>query len=237
MLHGMAMVYISMEVRRRKLSNSQLEALLRAIRTDADNNTRLLGVTILEWQRYPDLEAILRELAGDKSPQVAFEANFRLAKLGYDTADAMLRSIPFLTHLGYEIRHVMAMKAKLRLTPEQQAKAMKLMVREATKTRHGFWRFPDAPAARALHEFLELGVPPEDDDIDNIARAIFTYRESRWMHNTGRRREMVKYVAWFANDRARDWLRTLSNSEALPKNVRAAARRELRTLEASTRRG
>ena len=237
MLHGMAMVYVSSEVRRQTITQPLLETLLSIIRTDADDNTRLLGLTVLEWQSYPGLVNLLRELAHDRSPQMAFEVNFRLALLGDDTADALLGRIPFLRYADYEIRRVWRMKSKLRLTGAQQQLAMRLMTREATKARHKFWQFPEHPDVRTLHEFLELGVPPEEGDIDDIGRAVFTYKESRREHSTGKRIEFVRAVAWFANDRARDWLRAIRDSEVLPKTVRTAAKRELRKLEATPRRG
>ena len=56
--------------------------------TRKSNPTRLSALMILEWKAYKGYEDLLKELANDASPEVAFEANLKLRERGSDTATA-----------------------------------------------------------------------------------------------------------------------------------------------------
>ena len=109
---------------------------------------------------------------------------------------------------------------------------MNRMTRLATRVRHDFWSLPEYPSALRLHELLLRGVPVEESDVDNIGRAVFHYRESRREQTIGRRIKIVEAVAWFANDRARDWLHAIRDSE--DPNEEGPQRREARASQART---
>jgi hypothetical protein len=197
----------------------------------------MFALMILEQKHYSGLEALLLELAKDKNIEVAFEANLKLRARGFDTADAMLAAIPYFHDMDFAISTIWWLRKDFPLTTDQDALLMKYIVRVATKIRDQFWSDPESPSALKLYEYLQRGVPIEEADLENIARSVFVYRESRRERTTGRRIKIVSAVAWFANDRAREWLGVIRDSTQLPLNVRTAAKRELRKLEgAPTRR-
>jgi len=234
MLHGTAIVYLSSEVRSRRLTSAQTDALLRVIRTEKSHSTRHLALMILDWKHYAKYSELLDELSQDSSPEVAFEANLELRQRGFDTLDSMLDEIPYFEYPRDALDRVWGLRRKLRLTENQQARLMTQIARHTVRVRHKFWQFPDLPSAIELHEYLSRGIAIEASDIDDIGRAVFRYKEER-SRTTGYRIRIVEAVAWFANDRARDWLQAIRDAETLPKTVRNAAKRELRKLESPSK--
>ena len=236
-LHSLAVGYLTFLTREQRFTPRQWSALVEAVRHEKSTPTRLLALMILEQRAYKGYEALLEELARDQSPEVAFEANLKLRERGLDTAKALLEELGFFQFPEDGIDRLWWQHKRLPLTPEQDARLMNRMTRVATRVRHRFWSLPEYPSALKLHELLLRGVPVEESDVENIGRAVFHYRESRREQTIGRRIKIVEAVAWFGNDRARDWLRAIRDSETLPKTVRNAAKRELFKLEAPTRRG
>jgi hypothetical protein len=231
MLHGLALAHLLLPSRTRKLTDEQLEVLVRTVRTEKSVHTRMFALMILESKQHPGLETLLLELAQDRNPEVAFEANLKLRARGFDTAEAMLRAIPYFQYMEDAIDKIWGQRKQLALTSYQDKLVMRYMARVATRVRDRFWSYPESPSALKLHKYLERGAPIEEGDLDNIARSVFVYRESRRERTTGRRIKIVSAVAWFANDRAREWLGVIRDSTQLPLNVRTAAKRELRKLD------
>jgi hypothetical protein len=236
MLHESALFSLLTLTRSRRLTDGELEVIVRAVRTEIRIPPRMFALMILEQKQYSGLETLLLELAQDKNIEVAFEANLRLRARGFDTADAMLGAIPYSRDMDFAISMIWWQRKDLPLASEQDALLMKYMVRVATKIRDRFWSYPESPSALKLCEYLQRGVPIEEGDLDNIARSVFVYRESRRWRTTGRRIKIVSAVAWFANDRAREWLGVIRDSTQLPLNVRTVAKRELRKLDGATKR-
>jgi len=232
LLRGLAIGFLLLPSFKRDLTPEQLTSLVDLVRAQAHHTTRLFALMLLEQKSHPEYEAILRELATERSPEVAFEANLKLQERGFDRAGSLLDNIVYFEYPRDGLDRVWGLRQKLHLNEQQHVRLLTLMTRHVRRVRHKFWRLPDLPSAIELQEYLARGVAIEDGDIEEIGRAVFRYREER-SRTTGYRIRIVEAVAWFANDRARDWLRAIRDAEILPKTVRAAAGRELRKLDAA----
>jgi hypothetical protein len=205
----------------------QIEALVEAVRSSTGATTKSLVLSVLHDIGYAGYEGLLVNLQGDESADVRFEANWRLLRLGHDIKAALLED---LEGLGWRTQHgvelLWAQRERLRLTGEEED-MLRTRILDSLAKRREVCRNSSRPenSALFLFEWLKKGFPSEPDDVDLVGESV------SHAHFTWERLEAVRAVAWFNNDRARDWLRRLSEEPYQPA-VRREAQRQLRKLTA-----
>ena len=207
-------------------SSSQIEALVAAARTRNSPAAKAFLLWALEGAGYSDYENLLEELTRDESANVRFDVNMRLLRKGRGTKAALYAD---LEQLGWDVEfgveQLWGARDRLDLTADQESilrsriQAKLLEKRKACRTENNPYN-----AALGIFRWLREGFPAEPDDIDLMGEAV---THIHW--SSEERLRAVQAVAWFNNDRARDWLRRLSNEPYQP-SVRREAQRQLRRL-------
>jgi hypothetical protein len=213
------------------LSNDEVELIARMTRVGEDAVARVPLLDVLERSNYQQLDDLMRDLAADPNPDVRFQVNLKRLKRGEDVTQELFADLDKYWIPAWGEQDLWRERDRLKPS-EVQAKMLRARMARQLKRIRAQCEKDTNPPATYLYYYLQDGLPGEPDDIDLIAGAIYRIAEAR------KQKVLVEAVAWFANDRARDWLRAICDSETLPKTVRNAASRELRKLEApATHRG
>jgi len=211
-----------------KLSNDEIDFVARMTRVGEDAVARVPLLDVLERANYSLLDELMRELAGDPDPDVRFQVNLKRLKRGEDVTAQLFSDLDKYRYPRWGLEDLWRERDWLRPSQGQAELLRARMTQEVRRLRADCGKDEKPPAAD-LYYYLQDGLPGEPDDIDLIARAIHKTQE---MH---RQKVLVEAVAWFANDRARDWLQAIRDAETQPKTVRNAAKRELRKLESPSK--
>jgi hypothetical protein len=205
---------------------SEIDTLLWVLRGDSDGPAKATCMGILERVDYPAYEEVLENLTGDGRPDVRFEANLRLCRRGRDTKEALFADLNAGRNQDRNVERMWWEKDRLNLTAKE-TEILRSGAQGQMARRRESGRKPIRGNNSALFLFmwLKIGFPPEPDDVDLMGEAVSLVISTR------ERIEAVRAVAWFDNEKARDWLRRLSADPYQP-SVRREAQRQLRKLTA-----
>jgi hypothetical protein len=204
----------------------EMETLLWVLRGDSDWPAKATCMGILERVDYPAYEEVLENLTSDGRPDVRFEANLRLCRRGRDTKKALFADLNTGRNQDRNVERMWGEKDRLNLTAkETEFLRSRIQDQMARRRQSALKPIPRNNSALFLFMWLKIGFPPEPDDVDLMGDAVSLVISTR------ERIEAVRAVAWFNNDRARDWLRRLSEEPYQP-SVRKEAQRQLRKLTA-----
>jgi hypothetical protein len=205
-------------------THEEMPLLLKVVRDPNERESdRGLALITLEDLEFEGLEALLLELADDPSPDIRFDANMRLLRRGHATRDKLRADLDLLPHVDHGVEQLWAYRDRLNLTPDEESM---LRARKVAKMeyRRGVCRSTEEhPYNTALILFNDIksGLPHEETDIDLIGESAL------YMQMNRDRLSAVKAVAWFDNEKSREWLARLSSQDERPA-VRNLARRLLK---------
>jgi hypothetical protein len=209
-------------------TSSQVEALVAAARTRNTPPAKSFLLWALEGAGYAEYESLLQELTHDESANVRFDANMRLLRMGRDTKAALYAD---LEQLGWDVEfgveQLWSARDRLDLTADEET-MLRSRIQSKLAEKRKACRAEDNPynAALGIFSWLREGFPAEPDDIDLMGEAV---THIHW--SSKERLRAVQAVAWFNNDRAREWLRRLGEEPYQP-SVRREAKRQLKRLTA-----
>jgi hypothetical protein len=209
-----------------KLSDEQVEVLVAAAREPGWPSANSFILWALEAAAYNKLDDLLEELSNADSAEVRFDANYRLLERGRDTKVALFADLDKLGwNVDFGVERLWWARERLDLTGQEE-EMLRAHIQSKVEEHRAACR-GEHPYNSALFLFrrLEEGFPAEPDDVDLLGEAVSHVRSQHERINA------VRAVAWFDNDRAREWLERLSLEPYQP-SVRREAHRQLKRLTA-----
>jgi hypothetical protein len=206
--------------------SEQMDALVSAAKGPGWASSKYFLLRALEQGGYGEYEGLLRDLTLDESADVRFDANLELLRRGRDTKRTLFADLDKLGwNFDFGVERLWWVKDLLNLSVEEEERLRTHMQakvaghRAACRGEH-----PDNSALILFHR-LQEGFPAEPDDVDLVGEAV------SHVHSQRERIDAARAVAWFNNDRAREWLKRLG-SEPYQPSVRREAQKQLKRLTA-----
>jgi hypothetical protein len=203
-----------------------IDVLVAAVRAPNQPTTKTYLLWALEQAGYDAYESLLEDLRSDPSAEVRFDANYYLLEQGRDTKADLFADLDKLGwKVDFGVERLWWAKERLDLTPDEET-FMRGRLQARVEEYRDYCR-GETPenSALILFDWLKKGFPKEPEDVDYMGQAVSHGRSN------DERLDAVRAVAWFDNEKARDWLRRLSEEPYQP-SVRREAQRQLRELTA-----
>jgi len=225
-LRGIAAIAAMTYVQHGLMPNQdQIDVLVGVARSPSSVSTKAFVLWALEEVGYQQYEALLIELTRDEQAGVRFDANMRLLGMARDTKSALLAD---LDKLGWDVDHGVERlwwaRESLNLAPDEEEMLRSRILVKLVERRQTCRQERPYNSALFLFRWLKEGFPIEPDDVDLMGQAV------SHVHSNRERLDAVRAVAWFESDRAREWLRRMSE-EPYQLSVRREAQRQLRRLK------